>query len=112
IRERIDRWAEVIRPATPLEAFYVAQLATESVRVERLQRDERGLLLRRAGWAESGWDEDRRLAAEELGARLARDPARAVRRLRQTAQGCDWLIERWRGLAGSVGGGRPWDEGR
>jgi hypothetical protein len=112
VEKRMAECAAVIRPACPLEAFYVAQMAVEGVRVERCQREERALLLRRAAWAESGWDEDRRLSAEETGARLSRDPARVVRRLRQTAQGCDWLRERWQALANSLETGRPWDEAR
>jgi hypothetical protein len=112
VKQRVAEWAAVVRPVSTLEAFYVAQMATESVRVERCQRDERVLLLRRAAWAESGWDEDRRHAAEELGARLPRDPARTVGRLRQTSQGCDWLLERWHMLAQSLQEENPWDGAR
>jgi hypothetical protein len=110
VNERIAAWAAVIQPASPIDSYFVAQFATESVRVELCQREERILLLRRAAWAESGWDEDRRLAAEELGARLGKDPALVVRRLRQTSQGCDWLLQRWQGLNLSLEAGRSWDD--
>jgi hypothetical protein len=112
VNRRVEEFAAVIRPANAFEAFYVVQLATESVRVERCQCDERVLLLRRAARAETGWDEDRRLASEELAAHLARDPARTVRRLRQTSQGCDWLIDRWHMLARTLDAGHPWDDAR
>jgi hypothetical protein len=109
VNERMAYWADMIGPVSPLECYVVEQIATESIRIDRAQRDERILLHRRATWAESGWDEDRRLAAEELGTRLAKDPARTVRRLRQTSQGCDWLIERWQGLTLSLQAGHAWD---
>ena len=109
INERMAAYASAIGPISPLECFTVEQLAIEAVRIERAQRDERILLIRRGVWAENGWDEDRRLAAEEIGARLASDPARTVSRLRQSTQGCDWLIDRWQGLAHALQPGRVWD---
>lgn len=112
VRRRTEAWRAVHQPADEVEAFHVGQFALESVRVERCQAQERALLRRLAGRAHDprGWDEDRRLAAEEAGALLTRDPARAVRRLRQSAQGCDWLILRWEGLARALGSGRPWGD--
>ncbi len=44
------------------------------------------------------WDHDRRVAVEEIGARLAKDPARVVPALRGRQQGADWLIERLEAL--------------
>jgi hypothetical protein len=112
VARRTIEWAAVFRPVNRVEAFHVAQYALEGVRAERCQAEERVLRQRlalRAADRES-WDEDRRLEAEEIGARLARDPARVVRRLRQTPQGCDWLISRWDGLARVLAPGRPWDD--
>jgi hypothetical protein len=43
----------------------------------------------------------KRLAAERRAARLAQDPARAVRELHRSVQGCEWLCDRWRELAQS-----------
>src|SRR5258707_15693478 len=62
------------------------------------------------GRAESCWDEDRRLAVEEQGSRLARQPELIARRLLRTPQGCDWLLERWRGLASLLRDGRDWSD--
>ncbi|MFO0951971.1 MAG: hypothetical protein U0835_12625 [Isosphaeraceae bacterium] len=112
VARREADWTAVFRPANPVEAFLVRQYAVESVRVERCQAVERvirdGLVVR--AYDHETWTEDRRLEAEEIGARLARDPARTVRRLRQTAQGCDWLITRWEGLARALEPGRTWDD--
>jgi hypothetical protein len=112
IKRRAAEWAAVIRPVNTVEAFYAVQCATESVRVERCQAEERVLIARSADRAADpiGWDEDRRLEAEELGARLARGPSRTIRRLRQTIQGCEWLLDRWLGLGQVLQAGQPWDD--
>src|SRR5262249_30999417 len=107
---RAEKWATVMKPVDPIEAWFVGQLAVESVRVERCQGDERVLMVRQALHAESGWDEDRRLAAEELGAGLSNNPALVVRRLRQTSQGCDWLVEHWQGLERALKAEGRWDD--
>ena len=110
-RREVD-WTAVYRPTNAVEAYLVRQCALESVRVERCQKIEHNLriyLMMRAADL-NAWDEDRRLEAEEIGARLARDPARAVRRLRQTAQGADWLSARWDRLAKILDSGTTWNE--
>ena len=45
--------------------------------------------------AEAAWEIDRRVAVEELALKLAKAPELVSRRLRQSAPGCAWLIERW-----------------
>ena len=46
--------------------------------------------------------------AEEVGTRLAIDPARTVERLRKTPQGCDWLMRRWALLAHAADRAGSW----
>jgi hypothetical protein len=98
IEERKDEWRPEFQPADPREEWLFDQLVIASVQVERCQREERALRSRLAERAATCWDDDRRLAAEILGAGLARKPALISRQLRQTKQGCDWLLERWEGL--------------
>jgi hypothetical protein len=43
----------------------------------------------------------KRLAVERRTAQLAQDPARAVRELHRSVQGCEWLCDRWHELARS-----------
>src|SRR6185312_10065419 len=62
------------------------------------------------GRAEQFWELDRRSAAEDLGARLSKDPARIARALRRSRQGADWLIERWDALARIARLRGPWNE--
>ncbi len=45
------------------------------------------------------WESDRVEAAEILGAKISRNPSGVVAELRQTPQGCAWLIARWNLLA-------------
>ncbi len=61
--------------------------------------EESSLRAYEAARARLSWSADRRLAAEETAARLASDPGRVRRRLEQTLQGADLLIERWEALA-------------
>ena len=70
-----------------------------TMRLDRDVAEESALRVYEAERARLSWDEDRRLAAEEIGARLSRDPERVRRRLEETLQGVDWLIERWDALA-------------
>src|SRR3981081_1579271 len=44
------------------------------------------------------WDQDRRLEAEDLAARLRRDPSRNALKLQRTSQGSALMIERWEAL--------------
>src|SRR5260370_41549208 len=44
------------------------------------------------------WDQDRRLEAEDLAARLRRDPSRNALKLQRTSQGCALMIARWQAL--------------
>ncbi len=60
--------------------------------------------------AADSWDDDRRIAAEELGRTLHRSPSLVSRKLQTTPQGCDWLIERWEALARAVESRREWTD--
>jgi hypothetical protein len=98
VEARMAEWRETFRPANDEEEWLFKQLVVDSVRIDRgfrLESDLRAYEARRASLA---WEDDRRLDAEKTAAALPRRPALVVRRLRETAQGCDWLIERWRGL--------------
>jgi hypothetical protein len=56
------------------------------------------------------WDEDQLRAVEEIAVRLPNDPARTTRRLRETAQGCRWLLARWNALVETLAQNQRWDE--
>jgi hypothetical protein len=52
--------------------------------------------------ADDWWDADRRQAANNLGARLAKDSCRVAQRLESSLHGALWCLERWRGLGASA----------
>ncbi len=100
---RVERLASCIaqfRPQTGWQCWLVEDLADVTLKLGRIGTIERQLRAVAAARADSDqWDEDRRLEAEVLGARLGREPSRVVAQLRQSPHGCDWLIERWAVLA-------------
>lgn len=101
--ERLDSWRDEFRPASAFENWLFALLVECSVRIDRCHHQEaitRGNLARRARLL---WDVDRAAEAEEIGARLSRDPSRTVARLRTFRQGCEWLLVRWNGLLRALG---------
>src|SRR5690242_17965963 len=89
VQERLDAWRPSYNPATPEQEWLFRQIVVNSVRVDRCQADERAARAYAARRASLCWDDDRALAAEKLGKRLAKDPARVVLKLRKTLQGCD-----------------------
>ncbi|MBX6314795.1 MAG: hypothetical protein IRY99_18040, partial [Isosphaeraceae bacterium] len=103
-------WKEVLRPRNAIEDWLIGYAALAAVRLDHLVRVAEALRAAEAVRARGLWEEQRALAAEELGARLAKDPARVAKRLRQTKQGCDWMIQRWEGLVRSLEGKGRWEE--
>ena len=110
IAERLESWRPTYRPGTDEEEWLFEQAVVSSVRVDRCQRDENLLRTHQSVRASLCWDDDRRLAAEELGATLSKKPSLVLRKLRKTRQGCDWLLERWRGLGDVLERGGEWTE--
>jgi hypothetical protein len=89
-------------PSTSYEDVMVWDMAFNSAQIERCAALGVIDLERVIDRAEKVWDLDRRDEVEDLGARLAVDPARVAQRLSKTRQGADWLISRWVALGGLV----------
>src|SRR5207302_2004053 len=98
VAQRSDAWRESYLPSTPQEEWLYSQVIVSSVRIDGCQRQESELRGHLAFRATVCWDDDRRLDAESVALALARKPALISRKLRQTLQGCDWLLDRWRSL--------------
>ncbi|MBX6315302.1 MAG: hypothetical protein IRY99_20680, partial [Isosphaeraceae bacterium] len=110
IAARAAPGSSVLKPENSFETWLVQQVALASVRLEHCvhyEAAQRALLARRAALC---WEEDRWVAVEEPGAKLAKDPARIARKLRQTKQGCAWLLVRWRFLEMILRDGGVWDD--
>ena len=95
IQERLAQWYSSIRPWNPYEVWLTEQIVVASVQIDRCQHEERTLRTEQARRAETSWNADRTLAAEILAGGLSKKPALVSRQLRQTLQGCHWLIARW-----------------
>src|SRR5262249_13147513 len=110
ILERAELWRPHVRPEGPEQEWdYLHVYIPESFRVERCNRVEREILTELAVRASAYWELDRRGAADELGARLGRDPSRVRSQLLLFKQGCQWLLERLEKLADVLEAGKDWD---
>jgi hypothetical protein len=110
VAQRMTAWRDDFRPVGEREEWLFEQVVVSSVRIDHCRLLEAALLDELALRAAVSWDEDRGLAAEETAARLSRRPALVCRRLRQTAQGCEWLLNRWRVLGAIIEEGGSWTE--
>jgi hypothetical protein len=93
--ERVDALAGSFQ----FGGWLVGQLASLGLRVEHAQDLQQAARERLALRASLIWEDDRRLEATILGGQIAHRPDQVVERLRQTPQGCEWLISRWAMLA-------------
>jgi hypothetical protein len=98
VERRVAAYRERLQPEDLDEEVMARQMAVDSVIGERCGKVMCSLIVRHAQRAEACWDLDRRAEAEELAAKLARDPARVCHALRATRHGCELLAERWEGL--------------
>jgi hypothetical protein len=95
VRQRMESWRGNYNPVGEQDEWLYRQVIVSTVKIDQCQAEEPAVRAELATRATSCWDDDRRLDADELGARLAADPARVRGRLLRTAQGCQWLIDRW-----------------
>ena len=107
---RLDQWRQYHGPAAGYPEWVMARVVVASIRLDRNLAHKSALRVYEAGRARLSWDDDRRLDAEDLAAKLPGDPARVRRGLEQSLQGADWLIERWDALARIAGSGRAWSD--
>jgi hypothetical protein len=110
VAERAEAWMGHYPLRTPEDFWFLDQLALESVRIERCQDQERALLCRQRVRADCRWDDEKRLDAARLFAKLAKRPAEVWMELQMTSQGCALLIDRWTSLRGLLKPGKPWEE--
>jgi hypothetical protein len=110
VAQRMIAWRDDFRPVGAQQEWLFEQLVVSSVRIDHCRLLEAALLDELTLRAAVSWDEDRGLAAEETAAGLSKRPALVCRRLRQTAQGCEWLLNRWRVLGAILEEGGAWTE--
>jgi hypothetical protein len=114
IDERFEAFEADLKPRGPVAQYLARRAATLSVRVERCVRHESAEITR--AMLDAGRDEADARAdqVDGLVAWLAVDPAEAVRKLRRTPEGIDWLVGAWRDLSTDLNhaGRDRWNEAR
>ncbi len=110
VRARAAEWHSSLKPSNAYELWLAERIAVASIRIERCEWLERERRKRLADRALDDWEEDRRIAAEKLGANLAHDPCAVALALQQTSQGCDWLLERWHRLVRALDYNGGWTD--
>jgi hypothetical protein len=110
VQARAAELCSSLKPHNAFELWLTEQIALEEIQARRLRLQQllhRKVQARRAAFC---WDDERRLEAEKLAADLARKPAVGSRQLQWTKQGCDALLERWRGLERTLRAKGGWTE--
>ncbi len=103
VRARAEALAGPLPAAGTFEGWLAGQIATISLQIERAQGQLQQAALGDAHFPRCQglvWDDDRRLEGHDpRRGQLPGQPDLVVERLRQTPQGCQWLITRWAMLA-------------
>ncbi|MEO6809585.1 MAG: hypothetical protein ABI353_10790, partial [Isosphaeraceae bacterium] len=101
---------DAYHPENDRQAWLLEQVADAAARLDYCQFMIRAQIDDQADRADLCWDEDRCRAAEEIAARLPKAPSRTASRLRETAQGCRWILARWDALGVPLIENVGWDE--
>jgi hypothetical protein len=112
VEERTEAFRASLRPTDERVETLVRQMAADAIRADRCWQLTQLMILRYADRARSCWDLDRRAEAEDLAARLPREPARTRAALRATRYGCEVMIERWDALGPLASRPGGWDAAR
>jgi hypothetical protein len=104
------KWRADFDPRGPEEERLFEAMVVESIRVGRCVDAYFALCREHGERARTQWDADRRCQADELASRLAREPHKLARRIAGTPQGCELMLECWRGLSSSLERHRTWTD--
>ena len=91
------------KPRNHWQDWVTGTVATVMVRIDRCERIERRLRDLASYRAIDFWEDDQEVEVETLALKLGKQPARTVAKLRTTPAGLEWLLRRWRFLAGVPG---------
>ncbi|GAC1346550.1 MAG: hypothetical protein NVSMB14_09520 [Isosphaeraceae bacterium] len=91
----VARWTADLKATTELDKSMIETMVIAQTRMRRAYEMEVRMLRTKSRRALDAWEEDRRVEAIKTAQGLSKDPGSTVARLRQSRQGCDWLLERW-----------------
>jgi hypothetical protein len=103
VQERMRLWKSSLKAGDILEEHLCETAALESIRVWYCRTAMKAQV-------EESWDEDRRLAAAQLGRKLADDPLVVSHTLESTLHGAEWKLERWEKLGQALETQGGWTE--
>jgi hypothetical protein len=110
LRKTLKAWREHLQPIDVLEDCLVAQAAVATVRLRRCRKKDLADLARRKHRATRRWEVRQQKARDASVELLGTEPGKAVEQLEANSFGCDWMIERWRELAGALEEPGFWDD--
>ena len=98
VERRAEEFAHDLAPKSALGRFLTRQLATLSVRIDRSASQESLAIAHRTRHAVETFDREQLEAADRMLETLGEDPRILLRRLRDSPEGIERLIEAWQGL--------------
>jgi hypothetical protein len=110
VTQRMDAWLPLYQAMNSEQEWIFRELVTQSIRLDHCHEQEDFLRLQMSFRAQFTWDDDRALEIEILGEKLAKKPAKVVKQLVTTKQGCEWMLHRWRLLDQVLENGKEWTD--
>jgi hypothetical protein len=110
IEERKEAWASGYLTSTPEGEWTYHQLVASSFQIDRAEASMDVHKREFAARAEHAWDEDHRLEAELVAAKMSRNPGLALRTLEASRHGAELLIDRWNRLGDALDTAGDWNE--
>jgi hypothetical protein len=99
VAAKVEAFVAALKPTDEAQLGLAHSAALASTRLDHCRRQDFANLAQRQRHAISDWDDRREAEVLEIVKTFKADPASAVRALKRTAAGCDWLLARWDLLA-------------
>jgi hypothetical protein len=108
--DEIAMFSAAYRPQNAYESELIRRAALGNLRSRRLDTMEFAILDARTNDAQARWDAAREDEVAALAKRLDAEPEEALRRLKRTAHGCDYLGDAWEDLGRVLDVNGYWDD--
>ncbi len=108
--QRKDDWAGEIRPATIEGAWALDRAVSATFQIEECENAYEAIVVEQTTRARLVWDEDRRVEAVTLAARLPKRPDLVARQLEASRHGVEWMVATWSRLAEGLDESGGWTD--